>query len=50
MAKKKKKSKNMMERYHGPLIENEVVYKACAMAYSGDFRYDILGDDNRKLD
>ena len=25
MAKKKKKSKNMMERYHGPLIENEVV-------------------------
>ena len=25
MAKKKKKSNNMMERYHGPLIENEVV-------------------------
>lgn len=25
MVKKKKKSKNMVERYHGPLIENEVV-------------------------
>ena len=25
MVKKKKKSNNMMERYHGPLIENEVV-------------------------
>ena len=25
MAKKKKKSNNMVDRYHGPLIENEVV-------------------------
>ena len=25
MVKKKKKSNNMVDRYHGPLIENEVV-------------------------